>query len=122
MFLGSCFFEGLLTVEQQYGADSVYGLTDQLDNDRYNAYGFDSTGRNGTNGNGTSGSTALYHHNGSRYGLGRGGGPDSKMNGLHGPKHKRGDMDREFWFGLFNVSRDTDDGVSRSQSIRWYSS
>ncbi|KAF8845489.1 ARM repeat-containing protein [Paxillus ammoniavirescens] len=78
---------------EQYGADSVYGLTDQLDNDRYNAYGFDSNGRNGTNGNGTSGSTALYHHNGSRYGLGRGGGPDSKMNGLHGPKHKRGDMD-----------------------------
>lgn len=36
---------------------------------------------------------------GSRYGLGlpgRGGaGTDSKMNGLHGPKHKRGDIDRE---------------------------
>lgn len=48
----------------------------------------------------TSGSTALYHHNGSRYGLGIPGrapaGPnDGKMNGLHGPKHKRGDMDRE---------------------------
>jgi hypothetical protein len=40
----------------------------------------------------------LYHHNGSRYGLGVGGranGADSKMNGLHGPKHKRGDVDRE---------------------------
>ena len=46
-----------------------------------------------------SGSTALYNH-GSRYGLnamggGRLGGGD-KMNGLHGPKHKRGDIDREF--------------------------
>ena len=48
--------------------------------------------------NGSSGSTALYHHNGTRYGLGlgRGGAPDGKMNGLHGPKHKRGDMDRKF--------------------------
>ncbi|KAF9234965.1 ARM repeat-containing protein [Melanogaster broomeanus] len=78
---------------QQYGVDSVYGANGQLDNGRYEAYGFDSTGRNGPGVNGTSGSTALYNHNGSRYGLGRGSGPDSKMNGLHGPKHKRGDMD-----------------------------
>jgi hypothetical protein len=36
---------------------------------------------------------------GQRYGLalgGRGAGPvDGKMNGLHGPKHKRSDIDRE---------------------------
>ncbi|KAH0838661.1 ARM repeat-containing protein [Lanmaoa asiatica] len=79
----------------EYGVDSVYGLATQLDSSRYSPYGFDTPGRNGTMVNGASGSTALYHHNGSRYGLGlgRGGGPDGKMNGLHGPKHKRGDMD-----------------------------
>ncbi|KAI9572581.1 ARM repeat-containing protein [Boletus coccyginus] len=80
---------------EQYGVDSVYGLPSQLDDSRYSAYGFDTAGRNGSVVNGGSGSTALYHHNGSRYGLGlgRGGAPDGKMNGLHGPKHKRGDMD-----------------------------
>ncbi|KAJ7630440.1 ARM repeat-containing protein [Roridomyces roridus] len=85
---------------QQYGGgmDSVYGLNG-LDNNGYNSYGFESGGR--SNGSGTSGSTALYHHNGSRYGLGlptraNSGAGDGKMNGLHGPKHKRGDMDREF--------------------------
>ncbi|KAH8834850.1 ARM repeat-containing protein [Flagelloscypha sp. PMI_526] len=43
----------------------------------------------------TSGSTALYHHNGTRYGLGVGRNSvgDAKLNGLHGAKHKRGDMD-----------------------------
>lgn len=75
----------------------MYGLAGQLDGSRYGAYGFDNAGRNGPVVNGASGSTALYHHNGSRYGLGlgRGGAPDGKMNGLHGPKHKRGDMDRK---------------------------
>lgn len=62
--------------------------------------GFDNNNdrMNPTQGGAGAGSTALYHHHGSRYGLGLGGrmvGPDSKMNGLHGPKHKRGDMDRE---------------------------
>ncbi|PCH33212.1 ARM repeat-containing protein [Wolfiporia cocos MD-104 SS10] len=81
----------------QYGVDSVYGLngSNGLDGGRYNSYGFEANGRahNGT------GSTALYHHHGSRYGLamnGRANGPDGKMGGLHGPKHKRGDVDREF--------------------------
>lgn len=78
--------------------DSVYGLNG-LDGNGYNSYGFDS-GRSGANPTSTSGSTALYHHNGSRYGLGlpartNSGAGDGKMNGLHGPKHKRGDMDRE---------------------------
>lgn len=75
--------------------DSVYGL----DGNRYNSYGFDSNGRPSVTANGTSGSTALYHHNGSRYGLGlparSPSGAADKMNGLHGPKHKRGDIDRE---------------------------
>ncbi|KAG6375119.1 ARM repeat-containing protein [Boletus reticuloceps] len=80
---------------EQYSVDSVYGLAGQLDGSRYGAYKFDAAGRNGAMANGLSGLTALYHHNGSCYGLGlgRGGAPDGKMNGLHGPKHKRGDMD-----------------------------
>lgn len=75
----------------------MYGLASQLDGSRYGSYGIDAAGRNGPTANGSSGSTALYHHNGSRYGLGlgRGGASDGKMNGLHGPKHKRGDMDRK---------------------------
>ncbi|KAF8130608.1 ARM repeat-containing protein [Boletus edulis] len=72
---------------QQYSVDSMVLATV--------LYKFDAAGRNGAMANGSSGSTALYHHNGSRYGLGlgRGGAPDANMNGLHGPKHKRGDMD-----------------------------
>lgn len=72
-------------------------MNDGADSSSYNSYGFESTGRSNGNVN-SSGSTALYHHNGSRYGLGLGGrtnGADSKMNGLHGSKHKRGDADRE---------------------------
>ncbi|KAF7319842.1 RNA-binding protein [Mycena kentingensis (nom. inval.)] len=86
--------------DMQYGGgmDSVYGLNG-LDNNSYGSYGFDS-GRSASRSDSTSGSTALYHHNGSRYGLGipsrNNSGVDGKMNGLHGPKHKRGDMDREF--------------------------
>ncbi|KAJ7293868.1 ARM repeat-containing protein [Mycena rebaudengoi] len=89
------------SLQQQYGGiDSVYGMNG-LDNNSYNSYGFESGGRAGANPTSTSGSTALYHHNGSRYGLGlparsNSGAGDGKMNGLHGPKHKRGDMDREF--------------------------
>lgn len=71
-----------------------------MENGRYNSYGFEAGGRSVPMGNNTSGSTALYHHNGSRYGLGIPGRTnvvtaDSKMNGLHGSKHKRGDIDRE---------------------------
>ncbi|KAJ7275587.1 armadillo-type protein [Mycena haematopus] len=88
------------TLQYGGGMDSVYGLNG-LDGNGYNSYGFESGGRGGANSTGTSGSTALYHHNGSRYGLGlpartNSGVGDGKMNGLHGPKHKRGDMDREF--------------------------
>lgn len=80
---------------QPYGGDAaVYGLNNSvgnpIDDRRFNSYG---------NGNGlaSTGSTALYHHHGSRYGLGIGGrvASDGKMNGLHGPKHRRGDVDRE---------------------------
>ncbi|EMD41536.1 hypothetical protein CERSUDRAFT_110088 [Gelatoporia subvermispora B] len=84
-------------LQQQYDADAMYALNGNVDNGRYNPY-FDVNGRvNAVNS--ATGSTALYHHHGSRYGLGMNGrqnGADSKMNGLHGPKHKRGDIDREF--------------------------
>ncbi|OAX43650.1 ARM repeat-containing protein [Rhizopogon vinicolor AM-OR11-026] len=74
--------------------DGAYGLNGQMDG-RFNSYDVDSSTRSSQGTNGASGSTALYHHNGTRYGLhlGRGNGADGKMNGLHGPKHKRGDMD-----------------------------
>jgi hypothetical protein len=80
----------------QYGLDPVYALDD--------GYGFEADSHSPSQLNNTTGSTALYHHNGTRYGLGlaarstvnANGGNEGKMNGLHGPKHKRGDMDREF--------------------------
>ena len=73
----------------------MYSLNNPLDGTRFNSYGLESTGRGGHNVNGTSGSTVLYHHNGSRYGLALGrGGPNGKINRLHGTKHKWGDMDR----------------------------
>ncbi|KAJ7336959.1 hypothetical protein DFH08DRAFT_1018172 [Mycena albidolilacea] len=74
-----------------------------LDGNGYNSYGFEAGGRSGANAgaNAGTGSTALYHHNGSRYGLGlpartNTGAGNSKMNGLYGPKHKHGDMNHEF--------------------------
>ncbi|KAF9487698.1 ARM repeat-containing protein [Pleurotus eryngii] len=78
-----------LDESMQYGVESMYGMNG-------GAYGR-ATSANSTK----HGSTALYHHNGSRYRLSAParpsvGGPDSKMGGLHGPKHKRGDIDREF--------------------------
>ncbi|EPQ61118.1 ARM repeat-containing protein [Gloeophyllum trabeum ATCC 11539] len=81
---------------QSYGGESVYSLNAGLDNN-YNSYGFDTNGRINTPLNGAPGSAALYNNQGSRYGVGsRVNGVDAKMNGLHGPKHKRGDVDREF--------------------------
>lgn len=93
---GSLGYPGALD-DAQYNLDAGYGISNSLENGRFNSYGFDSNGRTSSGPGTTSGSTALYHHNGSRYGLGLPGrspsGVDSKMNGLHGPKHKRGDMD-----------------------------
>jgi len=111
----------------QYGADPNFSLQSSNVDSRFGGYsgsqgsnmdmgsnGLDSQGgipRGGAN----TGSTALYHHHGSRYGLGavsngssapngQAGsrmvssgssvGGDSKI-GLHGSKHKRGDIDRE---------------------------
>lgn len=63
------------------------------------SYEYEGGARNGAH----SGSTALYQHNGSRYGLALGNGrfmsqENNKMGGLHGTKHKRGDIDRECAF------------------------
>ncbi|QRV73903.1 Pumilio-family RNA binding repeat [Ceratobasidium sp. AG-Ba] len=65
----------------------------------FGSYEYEGGARNGAQ----SGSTALYQHNGSRYGLALGNGrfmsqenSNNKMGGLHGTKHKRGDIDREF--------------------------
>ncbi|KAI0762565.1 ARM repeat-containing protein [Fomes fomentarius] len=84
-------------IDEQYGADGVYGMSGGLEGGGYNSYGFETAGRGA--GVGGTGSTALYHHNGAKYGFNMNGRPsaaDGKMNGLHGPKHKRGDIDREF--------------------------
>ena len=72
-------------------------MSPAIENARYNDFGYDNGGRL-PQANGGAGSTALYHHNGTKYGLGINGrqNGDGKMNGLHGPKHKRGDIDREF--------------------------
>ncbi|KAF9569799.1 ARM repeat-containing protein [Agrocybe pediades] len=86
--------------------DAIYGVNNGVESTHYNSYGFEANGRaniapsNGTSPN-TSGPANLYStQQGARYGLGipsrNGAGGDGKMNGLHGPKHKRGDMDREF--------------------------
>ncbi|KAJ6451800.1 hypothetical protein C8R45DRAFT_1113394 [Mycena sanguinolenta] len=65
------------TLQQQYGGgmDSVYGLN-----------GLDSNGYNSRN---LDGNPRFYRAHNSGAGNG-------KINGLYGPKHKRGDMDREF--------------------------
>ena len=80
---------------QPYGSDTAMsglnnGVCNTLDDRRFSSYG-------NSNGLASTGSTALYHHHGTRYGLGIGGrvASDGKMNGLHGPKHRRGDVDRE---------------------------
>ena len=101
----------LTTPQQQYVVDPVYNINDELGDEQY-GYGLDSNGRMNNGINNSGGSTALYHHNGTRYGLGlpgRGGGVDTKMNGLHGPKHKRGDVDRGFQWSTPRDISDLDD-------------
>ena len=97
--------------------DPVYGINGGLDNGRFNDFGYEN-GR-GPQLNGTAGSTALYHHNGSKYGLSMNGrqNGDSKMNGLHGPKHKRGDIDGEYSLAML---RSVTDMPYHSQPLRWY--
>ncbi|KAF8973836.1 armadillo-type protein [Flammula alnicola] len=80
--------------------DSIYGINNGVDSNHFNNYGFESASRPTVNApNAVSNGNAAVPSV-SRYGLGLAGrgnpGTDGKMNGLHGPKHKRGDMDREF--------------------------
>ena len=89
-------------VRKPYTGEGVYSLNESSES-RYNSYGFEANQRRNPNSgsNPSGGPAVLYHHNGTRYGLGvqarpnGGAGGDSKMNGLHGPKHKRADVDRE---------------------------
>ena len=87
--------------------DDVYGLNGSAD--RFNNYGFDAANRAGVTPSPVAnplGSTTLYPQNVPRYGLGGIAprpGSDGKMNGLHGPKHKRGDMDRECKFPFLDL-------------------
>ncbi|EAU92953.2 pumilio-family RNA binding protein [Coprinopsis cinerea okayama7 len=84
-----------------YGLEATYAIN-AVDGGAYGAYGYEgprgsiSASPNVHVGPGVGGNG----YPASRYGLGLGrGGPgplDGKMNGLHGPKHKRGDIDREF--------------------------
>lgn len=86
--------------------DAIYGINSGVDSARFNTYGFEANGRPAGNPsnvpplNNPAVPAGLYSaQQGSRYALGlptrTNSGSDSKMNGLHGPKHKRGDMDRE---------------------------
>ena len=96
-FLRTIWRRLLIHSQKQYTVDPVYNINDELGDEQY-GYGLDSNARLNNGIGNSGGSTALYHHNGTRYGLGlpgRVGGADTKMNGLHGPKHKRGDVDRK---------------------------
>ncbi|KAF9535778.1 armadillo-type protein [Crepidotus variabilis] len=79
--------------------ETIYGMGHGGDSP-YNAYGFESNGRSSVSAASGANGGGAYPQNGARYGLGLGSrtpsGTDGKMNGLHGPKHKRGDIDREF--------------------------
>lgn len=75
-------------LEDKYGVDSIY-----LQGERLNGYG---AGLDSARLNGGGGSSALYNQQGARYGFSsRLGGADSKLNGVHGQKHKRGEIDRK---------------------------
>jgi hypothetical protein len=77
--------------------------SNSLDVNRYGNYGGYTSGRLSA----ASGDIGLYQNNGTRYGLGLGGGRlgsiDNKINGLGGPKHKRGDIDRECKLSFIDV-------------------
>ena len=85
-------------LEDKYGVDSIY-----LQGERLNGYG---AGLDGARLNG--GSSALYNQHGARYGFSSrlGGGADPKLNGVHGSKHKRGEIDRKLWISHLNIAKD----------------
>ena len=68
--------------------------------------------------------TGLYTQNGLRYSLGLPGrtpsGSDAKMNDLHSPKHKQGEVDRECKYtSIMDLS--VHSHQIHSQQIYWYS-
>lgn len=73
------------------------------------------------------GPRGMYHNQGGqggRYGIGAGGrgmAPDAKMNGFHGSKHKRGDIDRECAFVLLYFNRPLYLILGFRQSFCWQS-
>ena len=94
-FLASTQKRLLTTLQHQY--DPVYNLREELGDEQY-VYDLDSDGHLNNTTSNSGGSTVLYHHNGTRYGLGlpgRASGTDTKMNGLHGSKYKHGDVGRK---------------------------
>jgi hypothetical protein len=92
--------------------------SNSLDVNRYSNYGGYPSGRLSAASGDING---LYPSNGARYGLGLGGGRlggiDNKINGLGGPKHKRGDIDRECKLLLADVSQFLFLTLRRLQSI-----
>ncbi|RXW18444.1 hypothetical protein EST38_g7413 [Candolleomyces aberdarensis] len=97
---GSLVYNSLSSGRDNYDLDS-FGLPNAPDNNPYAAYGYEGPRGSINLGNSIIPSNGGGMYAGSpRYGAGmggRGGGPvDGKMNGLHGPKHKRGDIDREY--------------------------
>ena len=77
---------------------------------RFNAYGFEAAAVHSSSSvNGATGiASNAYSQNGPQYGLGLPGrspsGGDAKLNGLHGAKHKRGEVDRECMFVYHTLS------------------
>jgi len=103
-------------VRQQYGMDLAYS----------GGNGVDHRFANGFNSPYDGGSRAGGYNQHARYGLGVGGHANSgrvsggSMNGsIHGPKHKRGDMDRECELCYPSFHRRTELMDSFRQSLRW---
>ncbi|CAE6520594.1 unnamed protein product [Rhizoctonia solani] len=92
-------FDSPVTFNSVQSAGNDENFPNNISGDMGGAQNFNSFDyEGGSRTNPHSGSTALYQHNGSRYGLALGNGrfmsqENNKMGGLHGTKHKRGDMD-----------------------------
>ena len=87
-----------------YQYDSVYGIANGVDKTHCNNYGFESGSRGNSSNPVAAVNTNLagpagFYQSGLIYGLGllpcAKSGADGEMDGLHGPTHKRGDMDQE---------------------------
>lgn len=77
---------------RQYGLETTYGMGGEIN--PYASYGYEGP-QGGINVHGSGGYQAPRYPVGMQRGGVTGPPMDGKMNGLHGPKHKRGDVDRE---------------------------